>query len=87
MICAEPFGAPLDACEKRSGFAMPYLLPTGEHGFFTPSPFKPFDIDSYMINLMGRFFISNGRDLPEDPCLADGSCACLYRTDCGPFAP
>ncbi len=57
-----------------AGMRIPYMRPTGEHGFYIPSPNKAFDIDTYMINLVGRFFQSNGTIILDDPCLEDNSC-------------
>ena len=42
-----------DSGRPVSGVRFPYLLPGGQHGFRVPAPFKAFDIDSYMINMMG----------------------------------
>jgi hypothetical protein len=60
-----------------SGVRFPYLRPEGQHGFRVPAPYKDFDIDSYMINQMGRFF----RDgiVEDDPCLEDYSCDFIPR--------
>ena len=35
---------------------------------------KPFDIDSYSINMIGRFFQSGGKEILDDHCLEDYSC-------------
>jgi hypothetical protein len=55
-----------------AGVRFPYLVPEGQHGFRVPAPSKPFDIDSFMINMMGRFF-QDGL-IEDDPCLEDYSC-------------
>jgi len=55
-----------------AGVRFPYLLPEGQHGFRVPAPSKAFDIDSFMINQMGRFFQDGV--IVDDECLEDYSC-------------
>ena len=63
-----------------SAMAMPYVSNHGDHGFEMPTPNKAFDINTYMINLLGRYFRSRGEHLQyiDDPaghtCLEDVSC-------------
>lgn len=68
-----------------SGLRIPYIYEDGEHGFFIPSPQKShygFDIDTYMINLIGRYFETDGKEILDDPCLEDDSCDFIQ-----PFSP
>jgi hypothetical protein len=66
-----------------SGMAMPYVSNHGDHGFGLPTPGAAFDINTYMIHLIGRYFRSRGEDLlyVADPtghtCLEDSSCGFL----------
>jgi hypothetical protein len=67
-----PAGAP-----GLSALLIPYLNRTGQHGFFNPMPQKPFDMDQFMANLVGRYFECRGRELHFERCqqsLADPSC-------------
>lgn len=58
------------AGDKRiTALITPYLLQTGKHGFDTPHPADPFDVDLFTINLIGRFFQSRGADLRFDTCM------------------
>ncbi len=57
-----------------SGMRMPYMQPTGQHGFDVPHPMKAFDIELYNINMIGRYFQTNGGQIINDPCLATDSC-------------
>jgi hypothetical protein len=63
-----------------SAMAMPYVSNHGDHGFEMPTPNAAFDINTYMINLIGRYFRSRGERLQyvDDPamhtCLEDSSC-------------
>jgi hypothetical protein len=55
-----------------AGVRFAYMLPEGQHGLRVPAPYKDFDIDSYIINMMGRFFLDG--TISDDPCLEDYSC-------------
>jgi len=53
-----------------SGFRMPNIMVwdyamqvEDRHGIFLPAPTKPFNLDQYMINLIGRYFQSRAGDL------------------------
>lgn len=58
-----------DGQQRMSALITPYLDDTGKHGFDLPHPTDPFDIDLFMINLIGRFFQSRGTDLRFDTCM------------------
>jgi|GEM_PF-1266687 len=49
---------------------IPYLNRTGEHGFRNPMPQKPFDLDLFMANLIGRYFECRGGELHFEKCQA-----------------
>ena len=59
---------------------MPYVSNHGDHGFALPTPGAAFDINTYMINLIGRYFRSRGEHLEyvdaptSHTCLEDSSC-------------
>ena len=53
-----------------SGLLIPYLNRTGQHGFYNPMPSKPFDMDLYMANLIGRYFECRGGELHFEKCQA-----------------
>ncbi len=61
-----------DQNRPTAGVRFPYLRPEGLHGFRVPAPSKPFDIDSFMINMMGHFFQAGL--IEDDPCLEDYTC-------------
>jgi hypothetical protein len=52
---------------------IPYLNRTGQHGFRNPQPpaDKPFDLDQFMANAVGRFFECRGRELHFEQCQQD----------------
>ncbi|MFN2548488.1 MAG: hypothetical protein ABR567_13730 [Myxococcales bacterium] len=54
-----------------SALLIPYLNRTGQHGFFNPQPGKPFDMDQFMANVVGRFFECRGRELHFEQCQQD----------------
>jgi hypothetical protein len=58
-----------------SGVRFPYLNPRGQHGFGIPDPNKAFDMDAYLINLIGYYFATGGKTILDDVCLEDYSCS------------
>ena len=62
-------------CEQGvSALVMPYLKIDGEHGFELPDPNAQFDINTYMINMVGWYFYTGGREIRYDVCMATNSC-------------
>ena len=62
-------------CEQGvSSLVMPYLRIHGEHGFALPVPHDQFDINTYMINMVGWYFYTQGREMRYDLCMATNSC-------------
>ena len=57
-----------------------YTLPHGWHGLYMPDPAAPFDTAGYTLNLIARFFQTNGTELVDDPCLEDSSCSFIPQT-------
>ena len=71
---AEPLRATRYDASGRpvAGVRFAYMIPSGQHGFRVPAPSKAFDIDSFMINMMARFFQDG--IVTDDVCLEDYSC-------------
>ncbi len=46
-----------------SAMRIPYLEMEGAHGFVVPAPYKQYDIDQHMINMVGRYFQTHGKEL------------------------
>jgi hypothetical protein len=60
-----------------SGMRMPYVDPNGSHGFGLPNPSLDFDINSFSVHQIARYFQTRGQVLTDDPCMADHSCSWL----------
>jgi hypothetical protein len=66
-----------DGSTAQAALLLPFLDPQGQHGFRNPQPGKPFDMDQFMANLIGRWFETHGRELHFEACqakLADPAC-------------
>jgi len=48
--------------------------PQGFHGMYLMAPYKPFDIETYQLNLIARYFMTSGREVVDDVCLEDYTC-------------
>ena len=59
------------------GVRIPAIRPWGFHGLYLMSPHKPFDMETYVMNLMGRYFMTSGTEILDDVCLEDNSCVWL----------
>lgn len=57
-----------------SGSLLVMAKDTGRHGFDSPDPAKAFDIGTFMLNLLGQYAITDGREFPLQGCLHDSSC-------------
>jgi hypothetical protein len=57
------------------GLRIAVTKPQGFHGMYLMSPQKPFDVETYQLDLIGRYFMTRGRELWDDPCLEDATCA------------
>ena len=82
---ADGFDAPAPAPDDRlrividtpaglSGVRFAYLDPNGRHGVYLPDPSRPFDMDTYFANLIGRYFASGATVILDKPCLQNASC-------------
>jgi hypothetical protein len=59
---------------------LPYTYPLGAHGVEPSNPTRVFNINNYVVNQIALYFVSGGKDLVEDPCLADSSCSFLPQS-------
>jgi hypothetical protein len=57
-----------------SGFILPMLSPQGKHGFVSPDPTQAFDLGTYLLNIIGRYMASNGREFSWDKCQVTSEC-------------
>jgi hypothetical protein len=77
---APRLAAPLRLQHRTAGgglvaIRIPLLDPKGQHGFLLPKPSDPFDNNTFMVHLVGRFLSSGGTVLEDDPCMASASCS------------
>ncbi len=59
----------------KAGLRILFIEPEGVHGINLMNPSRPFDMETYALNLMSRYFISGGEEIRDDPCLEDSSCS------------
>jgi hypothetical protein len=57
-----------------AGFILPMLSPQGKHGFAAPDPTQPFDLGTYLLNIIGRYIQSSGTQFSWDKCQAKSDC-------------
>ena len=57
---------------KTLALRLPVIEPEGAHGFAFPRPNRAFDVETYLVNLMGQFFTTG--EATHRPCLVDSSC-------------
>ena len=70
-----------------SSLMLPYISAGGDHGFYVPDPNLAFDINTFMINTIGRYFQTQGRIIDYRPCLEDNSCEHIPAFPYGPDWP
>ena len=78
----DEYGAPSDAplrlsIQTSSGVTamrLPYVRPTGTHGFSTPEPGKQFDMSTFAVMQVASYFQDDGQQVRDDLCLEDASC-------------
>ncbi len=58
----------------KSAILFPVMTPQGVHGFPAPSPTKPFDLGSLLINQVARYMASRGTELDFDLCQLTWTC-------------
>ena len=76
-----PLRATIETESGVSGLRLPYVSTTGSHGFSLPNPALPFDIHSFAINQIARYFQTDGQELNDDPCLATWDCDFMREMD------
>jgi hypothetical protein len=80
-----PSDAPLRATVETdagiSGMRLPYVSTTGSHGFGLPDPSLEFDINTFSIHQVARYFQTGGRVISDDLCMEDHSCDWLPPFD------
>ncbi len=64
-----------------SGVRLPYILPTGIHGYDLPDPSLDFDYNLYEIRQIGWFFATSGDEIVDDVCLASYAAPCTFLPD------
>ena len=57
------------------GVIFPMLSPQGKHGFTAPEPSAKFDLGTYLLNIVGRYLQSSGREFSWDSCQVTSNCA------------
>jgi hypothetical protein len=62
---------PAVATDGVSALLIPYMNRTGKHGFANPQPGKPFNMDQFMANVVGRYFECRGHELHFEKCQQD----------------
>jgi hypothetical protein len=74
----EPSDAPLritiETDSGVSGMRIPYVNPTGSHGFATPDSSLAFDINLFSLNQMARYLQTRGEVISDEPCMATDDC-------------
>ena len=70
----EPLRLTVPTSSGTSAMRLPYVRPTGTHGFATPEPDLAFDIDTFMAMQIASYFAADGQELSDDPCLENASC-------------
>lgn len=71
----DPLRVTVQTSSGVSGLRLPYVKPTGQHGFGLPDPGLEFDINVFMVFQVASYFDSGGTELSDDACLATASCA------------
>lgn len=79
----DDYGAPSDAplrvvvetSSGLSGMRIPYVSPSGTHGFGAPDPNLAFDIHTFALQQAARYLSTLGQEIVDDPCLESTSCA------------
>jgi len=70
-----PLRATVSTATGESGVRFAYMLPEGQHGVFPTGEDPDFDMFSYFVNMVGRYFASGSTEILDDTCLESASCA------------
>lgn len=57
-----------------AGMILPMISPQGKHGFVSPDPTSQFDSGTYLLNIVGRYIQSGGREFSFDKCQVTSAC-------------
>ncbi|MBL9038274.1 MAG: hypothetical protein JNG84_07170, partial [Archangium sp.] len=57
-----------------TGVLFPMVVATGRHGIETPNPALPFDLGSFMLNLIGQYMATDGMEAPFEGCMFSNTC-------------
>ena len=57
-----------------SAFLIPVIFADGEHGFYIPDPTLAFDVHTFLVNMIGRYFMTDGTELNYSMCMHDNTC-------------
>jgi hypothetical protein len=69
-------------CERgTSALVLPYISAQGDHGFYVPQPSLAFDVNTFMINMIGRYFGTQGRSISYESCMEDNTCEWIPPID------
>jgi len=73
---AEPLRATVDTPQGgKAGLRILYMETHGSHGVNPPDATSAFSSHYYGVNLMSRYLITGGTELPDDVCLGQGTCS------------
>ncbi len=88
-VIPDAYGAPLrvECPGGVSSLVLPYISPGGEHGFELPDPDLAFDVNTYMVNMIGRYFGTRARVMEYALCMHDNSCSWIPPLPFGPDWP
>jgi hypothetical protein len=62
-----------------SALRIPLGSPGGQHAFGIAEPDRPFDLNTFLVHMVGRYFQTRGRELRDDECMATASCDFIPR--------
>ncbi len=82
-----PLRVTIETTSGMSGMRMPYVSSTGSHGFAFPEPSREFDINSFAIHQVARYFQTEGRIISDDLCMESHDCDWLEPFDDAPQGP
>jgi hypothetical protein len=57
-----------------SGLVAAAIDDTGSHSFIVPQPERAFDINLFLVNMIGYWFYTGGKTLSLETCLEDTTC-------------
>ena len=78
-----PLRITIPTASGMSGMRIPYVDPNGSHGFGLPTPEQPFDINTFSVHQIARYFQTEGQVISDEPCMADHTCDWLIPFEGG----